>query len=122
MPQNNSVGPAVTRTVRETDWTSITEHLIDLGKILGPGSVTVLEKLMTALYNFWLAFKSGTKDPQNTRVENRVRNDLPGDSTAETSSEQTSVFEYGDLRELQPTGSSEGLKRRATTAYNETRE
>jgi hypothetical protein len=126
---HNGVDPAVTRTVRETDWTSIIERLIDLGKILGPGSVRVVERSIAASFNFYVAFKSGIKDSHNTKVENRVRNDLPGDSTAETSGErsqgdsnsvhQISEFEY---EELQPTGSTEGLKQRVATAYNETRE
>lgn len=113
------VGPADTKIVRETDWKSVVEHMINLGKNLGPGSARVLEGSMAALNNFYVTFKSGTENPHNSRAEN-LHNDSSSHSTAETSGEGNSsihqtqpfVFEDGEIRELQPTGSTEGLKRR----------
>jgi len=112
----NSVGPVVTQTVKEIDWKLVIEQLINFGKNLGPGSAVVLEQsvvLRAALHNFFMTFKSGIEDLN--RVEN-LRNDPPTDSTAETSGEPTQPSQgnsNSELRELQPTGPTEGLKRRA---------
>ena len=113
MPQNG-VGPVVTQTVREIDWKAVIEHLIDFGKNLGPRSAAVLERLVVlrvALHNFFVTFKSGIED-LNTRSED-LRNDPPTDSTAEASGEPSQGNSNSELRELQPTGPIEGLKRRA---------
>lgn len=103
-----------TQTVREIDWKSILEHLINFGKNVGPGSAAVLERLAVfwaALNNFFVTLKSGIED-LNTRVENI---DPPTDSTAETSGEPSQGNSNNDLRERehQSTGPIEGLKRRA---------
>ena len=100
----------VTQIVREVDWKSVIEHLINFGKNLGPGSAAVFERLVVlraALHNFSVTLKGGIED-LNTRAEN-LRNDLPTDSAAEmpVSGEPS---QGSELRELQPT---EGLKRRA---------
>lgn len=92
----------VTQTLREIDWKSFIEHLINFGKNLGPGSGAVLEGLVVlraALHNFFVTFKSGIED-LNNRAEN-LRNDPPTYSTAETSGE---LSEPRELRELQPNG------------------
>lgn len=110
MPQSG-VGTGVTQTVREIDWKSVIEHLISFGKNLGPGSAAVLEQLMVlkaAIHNFFVTFRSGIKD---LNVEN-LRNNPPTDSTAETSGEPSQGNSNSELRELQPTGPIEGLKRR----------
>lgn len=106
----------VTQTVREIDWKSVIEHLINFGKNLGPGSAAVLERLVVlraALHNFIVTFKSGIED-LNTGAEN-IRNDPPTDSTAETSGvndsgEPSQGNSNSELRELDRT---EDLKRRA---------
>ena len=67
IPQaHNGVGPVVAQTVREIDWKSVIEHLINLGKNLGPGFAAGLERLVVHL-----------------------RNDPPTDSTAGTSGESS---------------------------------
>jgi hypothetical protein len=98
------VGPVVTQTVREIDWKTITEHLINFGKNLGPGSAAVLERLVVlraAVHNFFVTFKSGIED-MNTKAEN-IRNDPPTDSTAETSGESRQGNSNSELQELQHT-------------------
>lgn len=90
--------------MKEIDWKSVLEHLINFGKNLGPVSAAVLERLVvlgTALHNFFVTFKSGIED-LNTKSE-KLRNDLPTDSTAETS---------GKLVQGNSTGTSMG-----TSAY-----
>ena len=117
------------QTIGEIDWKSIVEHLIIFGKKLGPGSAVVWEGLLVlkaASCNAFVAFKGGVEDLHNARVESlrKDRSDSPSDSTAETSGEPSqgnsnsvhqtqSVPEYTELRELDPSGPTEGLKRRA---------
>ena len=103
-------------TQTEIDWKSVPviEHLINFGKNFGPGSAAVLERLVvlgTALRNFFMTIKSGIED-LNTRDEN-----LRNDPTAETSGE---LSQGNSSSELQPTGPTEGLKRRAV--FPQTRE
>ena len=100
----------VTQTVREIDWKTVTEHLINFGKNLGPVSAVVLKRLVVlraALHNFLVTFKSGIED-LNTRAEN-IRNDPPTDSTAETSGETSgeprqgsSNSEQQELQHIEP--------------------
>jgi len=113
------------QTIGEIDWKSIVEHLIIFGKKLGPGSAVVWEGLLVlkaASCNAFVAFKGGVEDLHNARVESlrKDRSDSPTDSTAETSGEPSqgnsnsvNVLEYTELRELDPNGPTEGLKRRA---------
>jgi hypothetical protein len=86
----------VTQTVREMDWKSIVEHLINFGKNLGPGLVV----LRAAFHNFFVTFKSGIED-LNTKAENL--SNPPTDFTAETSAEPSQGNSNSELRELQPT-------------------
>lgn len=104
----------IKQTVRDTDWKSVVEHLINLGRELGPGSAVFLERLLifkVALHNFFVTFKSGLEDLRNAGVES-LRNDTPNDSTAETG-EPSQNSNSAHETELQPAGSTEGLKRRA---------
>ena len=96
LPQSG-VGFVVTQTVREIDWESVVEHLINFGKNFGPGSAAVLERLgvlKTALHDFFVTFKRGFDD-LDTSAEN-LRNDLPNEPNQENSN--------GGLRELHPIG------------------
>jgi len=90
---HNHVGPVVSQTVREIDWKSVMDHLINLGKNLRPGSVAVLEQLVVlraALHNFFVTFKNGIED-LNTKaeLENLRNDDPPIDFTAETVGESS---------------------------------
>ena len=76
---HNGVDPVVAQTVREIDWKSVIEHLINLGKNLGPGLAAVLERLVVHLRN----------DPDLT------------DSTAGTSGESSQGNSNSELLGLQ---------------------
>lgn len=99
--------PVVTQTGREIDWKSVIEHLINVGKNLGPGSAAVLERLVilsAALHNFFVTFKSGVED-LNTSARNL--RDPPTHSTAETGGKLGQGNSNSEL------GETSAIKRRA---------
>ena len=117
IPQNG-VGLVVTQAVREINRKSVTEHLDNFGKNLGPGSAAVLERSLVifraVLHNFFVSFESGIdSEDLNTRTAENLRNDPLINSTAETTGEPSQGNSNSDLRELQPTGLTENLKQRA---------
>ena len=93
MPRNGAIGGGpfvITQNIRETDWKSVVEYLINLGKKLGSGSAAAaaLENwlgLWAALHNF---FQIVAVDLRNGRVKS-PRNDSPPNNSGiiETSGE-----------------------------------